>query len=78
MAIAALKVPLAMWYVCRLLEILRDGASVVESILHSPLKTMTLIAFFSVSAYHGMIGVKVIIEDYVSCLALRTGMIIAL
>ncbi|MEO0348276.1 MAG: succinate dehydrogenase, hydrophobic membrane anchor protein [Pseudomonadota bacterium] len=75
---AILLIPLAIWFVVQLLQVLLVGSEAIVNILNCPIRATVLIAFFSVASYHGMVGFKVILEDYISCLFMRTSTIILL
>ena len=71
-------VPLSIWLMVALMGL--STASYVEVVLwlKSSLNTTLLLLFVGVSYYHMMLGMQVIIEDYVSSHGLRTTLIIGL
>lgn len=74
---AVALIPLVLWFVYFLLEVIefRD-IDKVESIFTSPFSTMFLALFIGVGIYHGCIGMKEIIEDYVHCNFMKISLII--
>jgi succinate dehydrogenase / fumarate reductase membrane anchor subunit len=71
-------IPLVMWFVVTILKItLGDAATLVE-IIRSPINLVMLILFVITSIYHGMLGMQVIVEDYVHCESYKFAIIILL
>jgi succinate dehydrogenase / fumarate reductase, membrane anchor subunit len=72
---AIMLIPLSIWAVYFGLEIRDLTRGEIHDILREPLH-FTCLLFFVVSAfYHASIGMQVIIEDYVSCIKMRFGLI---
>jgi succinate dehydrogenase / fumarate reductase membrane anchor subunit len=69
---AIFLVPLTFWFVWAVLSLLTatDPMEAVK-ILVSPLHASALALMLGVMLYHGMLGMTVIIEDYVHCRAHR-------
>lgn len=61
-------VPLACWFVYFVLKIIEyKDLEIISSMFISPFVVILLILFISTGIYHGNIGIKEIIEDYVHC-----------
>lgn len=65
---AVALIPLVMWFVSSVIKATaHNGIEGVVSLLSSPLNAIAMILFLGTSIYHGTLGIKVIIEDYVHC-----------
>ena len=51
---------------------------IISSMFESPFTTIFLSLFLGTGIYHGNIGMKEIVEDYVHCHAMKTSLIISL
>lgn len=61
-------IPLVMWFVSSVIKATSyHGIDGVMYLLSSPFNAITMILFLGTSIYHGTLGIKVIIEDYVHC-----------
>ncbi len=61
-------IPLVLWFVIVVVKsVSLNGIEGVVMLLSSPFNSVAMILFLSVAIYHGTLGVKVIIEDYVHC-----------
>jgi succinate dehydrogenase / fumarate reductase membrane anchor subunit len=73
-------IPLTIWCVCAVLSLLvllkqgGSGASIVSgnassllSFIVSPINMVSTLLFLLVGLYHGVLGIKTIIEDYIHC-----------
>ncbi len=58
-------VPLALWFVWGLVAHAGAGYGSVLAWLGSPLVAVTMLLFLSALFYHSVLGVQVVIEDYV-------------
>lgn len=67
---AAALIPLIIWFVFSLVKISDAKASLV-SMISSPLGAIFLSFFVCTSLYHGYMGLRVVIEDYIKGLYLR-------
>ncbi|GAB6067116.1 hypothetical protein JCM13664_04340 [Methylothermus subterraneus] len=75
---AVALVPLSLWlawFLARLPEL--SQAEVARS-LAKPESAVWLLAYFAAAIYHAMLGLKVVIEDYVSTYWLRTVSLVAM
>lgn len=54
------------WFITRLVAAVSLGGNIL-AYFSSPLQTSFLILLINVSLYHGYLGLKVIIEDYIHC-----------
>ncbi len=62
---AAALVPLFMWFIYMILNFLVDPEHVLNSLLYSPFELLFFIILINLSIYHGVLGFKVICEDYI-------------
>ena len=72
-------IPLTVWFVAGLIH-LATGGEPYEAFMGwiaNPCNATLLILFLGVSFHHAQLGIQVVLEDYVSCHAWRTGTIIA-
>jgi succinate dehydrogenase / fumarate reductase membrane anchor subunit len=70
--------PLVIWFVVTILKITMSNQIGLIEIIRSPINLTMLILFLVVSIYHGMLGMKVIIEDYVHAEGTKFALIILL
>lgn len=59
-------IPLVIWFVVAVIKSTTSEKGLLD-MLDCPLTAVALILFIVISLYHGCIGLKVIIEDYVHC-----------
>jgi succinate dehydrogenase / fumarate reductase membrane anchor subunit len=71
-------VPLGIWFVATVLRMVQSTEAELFKILTSPINTMALILFLLTTLYHGMLGMRVVIEDYVHKECTKFAMIILL
>jgi succinate dehydrogenase / fumarate reductase membrane anchor subunit len=69
-------IPLVMWFVVTIVRLCQADKTGREIILSSHYTTLMLIFMIGVGLYHGLLGVKVIIEDYVHSECYKTALII--
>lgn len=62
---AVALIPLTIWLVLNVLGLIGAPYEVFIAWLRAPVNAITLIAFIVLSAYHAMLGVHEILEDYV-------------
>ncbi|HEY1615580.1 MAG TPA: succinate dehydrogenase, hydrophobic membrane anchor protein [Rhizomicrobium sp.] len=62
---AAALVPLAIWFVCIALSLIGDDRDAALAILARPQDAIPLALFVVAGLYHMVLGVQVVIEDYV-------------
>ncbi len=58
-------IPLVIWLVISFLQIANDPATYLPLFFSYPVNTVLSIIFIGFSLYHGSLGMRVIIEDYV-------------
>lgn len=76
---AVALVPLVIWFAYFMIKAAEyQDLEVITSIFTSPFSTLLLALFIGIGLYHGNIGMKEIIEDYVHCHATKTSLIIVL
>lgn len=72
-------IPLSMWLVISSIVITQDHTqSSVTSFITSPFNLCAGIVFIITFLYHGTLGMKVMIEDYVHCTAMKHMLLIML
>ena len=69
-------IPLVIWFVCLVIKAASGDVSIIE-LLQSPFNAILMITFIGTALYHGNLGFKVIIEDYVHCPCGRNFILIA-
>jgi succinate dehydrogenase / fumarate reductase membrane anchor subunit len=72
-------IPLTVWFVAGLIH-LATGGEPYEAFMGwiaNPCNATLMILFLGVSFHHAQLGMQVVFEDYVSCHAWRTGIVIA-
>lgn len=60
-------IPLVIWFVTLVVRMLSGTDVQLLMLIASPFNTVMLLLFLGVGLYHGLLGMKVIIEDYVHC-----------
>lgn len=66
---------LCVWFVYTVLKSVHGGGSILDN-LANPCTTVLMILFLGTALYHGALGMRVIIEDYVHCKCGRPFLII--
>jgi succinate dehydrogenase / fumarate reductase membrane anchor subunit len=65
---ALAMIPLSLWFLYALLTVLRGGSvEQVHLFFASPLNAVAMVLLLALLFWHGMLGLQVIIEDYVHC-----------
>jgi len=59
-------IPLIIWLVLAFIQIAEDPIGFLPVFFAYPLNAIMSILFISVSLYHGSLGLRVVIEDYIS------------
>jgi succinate dehydrogenase / fumarate reductase membrane anchor subunit len=59
-------IPLTIWLILSFVQIFEDPSGYLPVFFAYPLNAVAGILFVSTSLYHGSLGMKVIIEDYIS------------
>ena len=74
---AVALVPLVIWFAYFMLQAVeyRD-VDLITSMLTSPFVTLLLALFIAIGLYHGNLGMKEIIEDYVHCNYMKFSLIL--
>ena len=71
-------IPLSLWFIISLATMTGLDYQTVTGWMQSPLIAVLLILFIFALFYHAQLGVQVVIEDYVSCKAIRITSIVLL
>ncbi len=66
-ASAIALIPLCIWFVISVILILRNPREIIPEYVISPINMTFIILFMCTFIYHGALGMRVIIEDYVHC-----------
>jgi succinate dehydrogenase / fumarate reductase membrane anchor subunit len=69
--------PLVLWLVYFLHSVSELDAEQVMQVLQKPYNLVPAMLFLGIGMYHGMLGMQVVIEDYVSNLAMRYFLIVS-
>ncbi len=75
---AIFMIPLSIWFVIAIIMIIKKPISELPWFLTSPVTLISSILFMIIGLYHGTFGVKMVIEDYISCTVLKSISLIAL
>jgi succinate dehydrogenase / fumarate reductase membrane anchor subunit len=62
---AVALIPLSLWFVFSVAQLAGGDYGAVRHWVHAPSVAVTLVLFISAALYHSMLGVQVVIEDYV-------------
>jgi succinate dehydrogenase / fumarate reductase membrane anchor subunit len=71
-------VPLTLWFVIAVLELIGAGLPTFAAWVGHLLPAVLLILLLVATFYHGALGLQVVIEDYIENEALRLGMMIVM
>lgn len=63
---AVALIPLFVWFIVSVLMLMGADYATVVNWISSPLVTVLLVLFLAVLFYHSELGVRVVLEDYVS------------
>ena len=63
---AVALVPLALWFVFSVARYAGADYDMTRHWVHAPSVAITLVLFIAAALYHSMLGVQVVIEDYVA------------
>ena len=74
---AVALIPLVIWFIVFIFKITKhQSCDEIMTLFVSPFPTTLLALFLAAGIYHGNIGIKEIIEDYVHCHKIKFGLII--
>jgi succinate dehydrogenase membrane anchor subunit len=73
---AVALIPLTIWFVWSALHLVGAEQSEVIAFLARPVNTVLMLLFIGTALYHMMIGLRIIIEDYIHQPALKFALII--
>lgn len=63
---AVALIPLVLWFVYSIAQLPSGGYEVVRWWVHAPSVAVALVLFIACALYHSMLGVQVVIEDYIA------------
>ena len=75
---ALFMIPLMMWFVYSILTFILLPIDNVPEFVTSPVNVIASILFVGTFLYHGTLGMRVIIEDYIHCKWMQNAMLIGL
>lgn len=62
---AVALIPLSLWFVFSVAQLAGGDYGMVRHWVHAPSVAVTLVLFITAALYHSMLGIQVVIEDYV-------------
>jgi succinate dehydrogenase / fumarate reductase membrane anchor subunit len=65
---------LSVWFITALLSASSQNKDIID-LVSSPLHAAGLLLFLGAALYHGTLGVQVVIEDYIHCECVKTGLL---
>ena len=65
------------WFIYDLLQMLYNPKYLLQDLLYTPLNLIGFILLFNVGIYHGLLGFKVICEDYIRDSSIRSYVVMA-
>lgn len=69
--------PLTIWFVISAIMLIQAPLYRIPTFATSPLNLIATILFIAAFLYHGILGIKTIIEDYVHCKAMKYTLLLA-
>lgn len=63
---AVALIPLSLWFVFSVAQLAGGDYGAVRHFVHAPSVAVTLVLFIGAALYHSMLGVQVVIEDYIA------------
>lgn len=63
---AVALIPLSLWFVFSVAQLAGGDYGAVRHWVHAPSVAVTLVLFIGAALYHSMLGVQVVIEDYIA------------
>lgn len=63
---AVALIPLSLWFVFSVARLAGGDYGMVHHWVHAPSVAVTLVLFIGAALYHSMLGVQVVIEDYIA------------
>lgn len=63
---AVALIPLSLWFVFSVAQLAGGDYHAVRHWVHAPSVAVTLVLFLVAALYHSMLGVQVVIEDYIA------------
>ena len=73
---AVALVPLAIWFVIALLQLMGGDLASVQHWLGRPVPAVLMVLFLIASFYHAALGLEVVIEDYVHTELTKLGLVL--
>ncbi len=64
------------WFMYYLFMMSYDREHIIQNVLYSPLRLVAFVALFNISIYHGILGFRVVCEDYIHNEPLRIGAVV--
>lgn len=75
---ALFMIPLTIWLIFFINSASKLDLDSLATIMKKPYNTIPIIMLFVVALYHSMLGMQVVIEDYINCNSLRVFLIVLL
>jgi len=69
-------VPLYIWFVLMIVCFIMNPEQAIDKLIYSPFPLLLFVIMINVSIYHGVLGFKVVCEDYIHNEALKNTLVI--
>ena len=64
---AVALIPLTIWFITLVVKAVQSDYSGFIALISEPINSITMILFIVFSFYHAVLGMQVVIEDYITC-----------
>lgn len=71
-------VPLCIWFVISIIMLVQHPMVRLPYFIVSPVNISLCIVFIMLFLYHGLLGIQMILQDYISCVTLRTFILLSI
>lgn len=71
-------IPLGLWLIFSAVPLLKDGYPTTLTYLQNPFYSFLVILWIGISAFHGQLGLQVIVEDYIHHRGLKISCLLAI
>jgi len=74
---AVALVPLYIWFIVMLVCFITTPEAAIDKLIYSPFPLLLFAIMINISIYHGVLGFKVVCEDYIHNEAIKTTIVIS-